>query len=274
MKKNDFFKVVPIEPATKAIIELAEDQTGKGFEFIEKGNLTVSATVRMARQSMSHHIVVFKKENLERISHLIAHECGHIFRYFSVPKEHRLIPCSTRPAYEKAGRKIDAEGRAKLMKIPSQAIPQLKELWIQGLVRQLTNLPVDYRIEAWLYLDYPELRQVQRTSLNADYDQAIQSMAPEVHQITPDIIFNKSIFMNSAFYRALDLILGTSYHKAFEEFSRSRTAEKLFAPLQEADHGFEQDMRIIRQWTNILNLSDWFSWTDFENVPPDYAVVF
>ncbi|OGL42760.1 MAG: hypothetical protein A2161_08950 [Candidatus Schekmanbacteria bacterium RBG_13_48_7] len=36
-------------------------------------------------------------------------------------------------------------------------------------------------------------------------------------------------------------------------------------------NSFEGDMEKINEWADFLGLSDWFEWTDFENVPYDYT---
>ena len=66
------------------ILEKVKDETGKKVEFIEKNDLTTFAALKMARKNMPSHLVFYKKEHDEIINHLIAHECGHVFRLFAV----------------------------------------------------------------------------------------------------------------------------------------------------------------------------------------------
>lgn len=274
MRKEQFFEILPLEPSTKAIVQLVEEETEKGFEFIEKPDLSVSASVKIARSFMSSHIVAFKSENYERLSHLVAHECGHILRYYSVSADKRVVPGTSKENQDKANYWIEKTGRKKLNKLPPNAIPKLKEIWISGFIRLLTNLPVDYRIETWLYNNYPDLRKVQKDSLDADYSTALAGTSKRIESITPDDIYNKTNLINFVFYAALDRILGSSYAKGFKKFSKSKTSEKLMASLMEDDHGFEQDVGTINEWAGILNVSDWFQWGDFENVPDNYVNFF
>lgn len=263
-----------IEPSTKEIVQLVEQETGKDFEFVEKPDLSVSASVKIARSFMVQHIVAFKSGNLERLSHLIAHECGHILRYYSVPVDERIVPGTSKENYGKADYWIEKTGRKKLSKLPTTAVPRLKEIWINGFIRLLTNLPVDYRIENWLYNDYPDLRKAQLSSLDADYSTALAGASKKIETITPDVIYNKTNLINCVFYTALDRSLGTSYAKGFKRFCKGRTSEKLLAPLMNDDRGFEQDIETINEWASILNVSDWFKWGDFEQVPDNYVNLF
>lgn len=274
MRKEQFFEILPLEPSTKAILQLIEEKTGKGFEFIEKPDLSVSASVKIARSFMSSHIVAFKSENYVRLSHLIAHECGHILRYHSVSSDKRIVPGTSKENQDKANYWIEKTGRKKLNKLPPTAVPKLKEIWISGFIRLLTNLPVDYRIETWIYNGYPDLRGAQRSSLDADYSTALAGSSKKIEIITPDVIYNKTNLINCVFYAALDKSLGTTYAKGFKKFCKGKTPEKLMAPLMEDDGGFEQDIETINEWAEILNVSDWFQWGDFENVPDNYVNLF
>jgi len=274
MRKEQFYEIVTIEPSTKAIVQLVEEKTGKGFEFVEKSNLSVSASVKIARSFMSDHIVAFKSENHGRLSHLIAHECGHILRYYSVPADKRIVPGTSRENQDKANYWIEKTGRKKLNKLPPNAVPKLKEIWIGGFIRLLTNIPVDYRIETWLHNDYPDLSEAQISSLDADYSTALAGASKKIETMTPDIIYNKTNLINCVFYTALDRGLGTSYAKGFKKFCKGKRPEKLLAPLMNDDQGFVQDIETINEWAEVLNVAEWFRWGDFENVPDNYVNLF
>lgn len=274
MKKEQFYEKLSIEPATKAIIGLVEEKTEKDFDFIDKPDLAVSASVKIARSFMPSHIVAFKRRDSHRLSHLIAHECGHILRYYSVPIEKRVIPVSYEEHRQRANNLLERTERKKLNKLPPDVAIKLKGMWIHGIVRQLTNLPVDYRIETWLYNDYPDLRPSQKLSLDADYSDALAETSARIEKITPDLIQKKSILMSSAFYAAIDTKLDTTYSKGFEKYSKGGFYNSLVMALQEEDQGFDQDIRIIGEWAETLNLRDWFAWGAFENVPENYANIF
>ena len=45
----------------------------------------------------------------------------------------------------------------------------------------------------------------------------------------------------------------------------------LYQHLEEPDQGYLQDIETTNYWAKILGLSDWFEWTDFEDVPESYG---
>ena len=54
----------------------------------------------------------------------------------------------------------------------------------------------------------------------------------------------------------------------------TKKGEKL-AKITEKDYGnnFEGDVEKINEWANFLNLSKWFSWRDFEDIPDNYEEI-
>jgi len=43
--------------------------------------------------------------------------------------------------------------------------------------------------------------------------------------------------------------------------------------LETEDKGYNQDIDTINRWAEILNLSNWFTWINFEQIPDDYLGV-
>jgi hypothetical protein len=40
--------------------------------------------------------------------------------------------------------------------------------------------------------------------------------------------------------------------------------------LGDEDGGYAGDLRVTNDWAKILNVSDWFGWIGFEDVPESY----
>jgi len=157
-----------------------------------------------------------------------------------------------------------------LSSLPNEALNKFFNMLIDGLIRQLTNLPVDFRIENWLYTNYADLRAVQKKSLDKSLKLAIQGLSKEIKQMVPYIIFEKSNLMNYAYAKAIDDLLGTDYASFYKDLPDLDLGEKLYSYLKEKDGGFLQDIKIINEWAGLLNLKEWFRWINFENMPDNY----
>ena len=259
-----------IEPVKK-ILNDVETATGKSVKFVEKEELGVLATVKLARRSMSAHIILYKRQHDQIIiNHLVAHECGHILRMFGVSEEKRLIP--SRP--KDSGvvlQELDRDLKRLSSVIPLRDLTHVISTWRDGLIMQLTNYPPDIMIEKWIYDGYPELRKYQLTSLEKQLDQAIGGLARDVQMITPPKVYNASNMMNYAFFNILGDHLKIDLGKPYRNTPFMKKGKQLVR-LTEKDYvnTYDGDVAMINRWAEFLGLSKWFDWVGFEDMPQDY----
>jgi hypothetical protein len=99
---------------------------------------------------------------------------------------------------------------------------------------------------------------------------SIQSLSKEVKMMTPSLIFEKSYLMNYAYTKVIDKLLNTDYLHYYKNLDNLDEGDKLASLLETEDKGYNQDIEIINNWAMILDLSKWFSWINFEQIPDDY----
>jgi len=253
------------------ILDRVREVTHKRIEFIEKNDIPTYAAIKMARRNMSAHLIFHKREHNELVNHLIAHECGHILRMFAFPEGKRLIPMSNEEIKGIALNEMQDEimGLSKIL--PLENLAQIINLWFNGTVRQVTNLPPDIMIEKWLFDDYPELRHYQLRSLQKQHQEAIAGLKNEVKQITPPKILDASNIMNYAFFRIIGFYIKTNFLTPYNQTNYVRKGKEL-AEYTEKNYtnDYEGDLKMIDYWAKYLGLSNWFAWTGFENVPESY----
>lgn len=255
----------------KEILDKVKQTTSKEIQFIEKDDLTTYAALRMARKNMPSHIIFVKKEHDEIINHLIAHECGHVLRLFSVSEENRLIPKTNDQIKLNALTEIEPEIQELSKVLPFDKLAQIVSLWYTGTYRQVTNFPPDILIEKWIYDEYPELRQYQLKSIKKQQQEALAGSSTEVVKMTPPKFLDVSNIMNYAFFRILGFHFGINFIKPYNNTKYIGSGKKL-ASLTEAEYvnSYDGDVQMINKWADFLKLSNWFEWADFENIPNSY----
>ena len=257
--------------STQDILNLITDLTGKSFEFIYKPDLPTLAMVKIARENMPLHLIYYKNISLGNIDHLIAHECGHIYRMMSVQKEYRKVPASSMENRQIAMTKIEDELFKLSKDIPIEKMSSLFQIWFNGIIKQLTNFPVDMRIEQWIFDNYPELRKAQKMTIDKQIRENVQVLSENIKKITPIFIYNVSNTMNYAFASFMESLIDKKYTTPYKRTKYPEIGAKLVKFVNGTkDEGYTQDIEIINNWSNLLGLSDWFYWTDFEDVPQDY----
>jgi hypothetical protein len=257
--------------STQEILNLITDMTGKSFEFIQKPDLQTLAMVKVARENMPFHLIYYKNISSGNIDHLIAHECGHIYRMASVPAEYRKVPASNVENRQIALIKVENEMYRLSKDIPIEKLSSLFELWFNGIIKQLTNFPVDMRIEQWIFENYPELRKAQKITIDKQIRENVHALSENIKKISPSFIYDASNTMNYAFASFMESLLDKKYTTPYKRTKYPEVGTKLVKFLKDTqDEGYKHDIDIINNWSNILGLSNWFYWTDFENVPQGY----
>jgi len=257
-------------PETKEILEKVESLTEKRFKFIPNNKITSHAKLKMARNDMENHIVYYKEGASQSINHIIAHECGHIIRIFKSDPSERLIPFISSKSSETAINEIanDIDSISKVMSKPK--VEHLIEMLFKGVIMQLTNQPVDLKIEEWIYNEYPGLREFQEISFQSQLQEALGGLIEDVRKITPSKIYEASHSMNYAYFNALSKKTKFYLDSAYDNFEFEDKGRLLIEIMDKYKNNFDGDLKRINDWANILNLSSWYEWKRFEDVPSNY----
>jgi hypothetical protein len=256
-----------------AVLEEVKNTTGKGIEFIAKENLAASAyaTIKMARKDMPSHLIYYKKDHDEIINHLIVHECGHLFRIFKCPENQRLMPYSDQQIKYNALKTIENEIMALTDILSEDQIAHLSDIWYNGPIHQVTNLPPDIMIEKWIFDQFPALRPLQLKSLNKQLTEAVAGLTKTLSRMTPPTILFASNVMNYAFFRILGLHVGQNFIRRYSSTPYISKGKELTSITEkDYDDSHEGDNLMIDKWAAFVNISDWFKWRGFEDVPPNY----
>jgi hypothetical protein len=256
-----------IDSTAIEVVRLTKEVSGKDLDFRLFINLNTDGATMIARERMPKHILKIKENNTVRINHIIVHECAHILRLMKADPADRVVPSSNQATRNLAYYALKEE----LGELPVAARSNLFELWSAGLVNQLVNLPVDARIERWICNNYPSFRETQRKSLTYDVQNCLAGLSDNVRDNTIKTVFKKSNAMIYAYLKSLSQITGEDYTVEFKNYpSIKKTGRKLYACLDNEDSGFTQDIKTISAWAEILEVTGWFTWLGFEDVPESY----
>lgn len=157
--------------------------------------------------------------------------------------------------------------------IAPRVLSEVFALIYAGMVRQIANVPIDLRIETWLYREHPALREVQRRSLLGQLREGVQALAPQIERVTPPTVFRASNAMNCAFARGLmrmydDPTLAAPYRDtAFWE-----PGGALLALVDATRDDAEGDMAVVDRWAEILGVRGWYRWALLDSIPPSDPV--
>lgn len=250
--------------AVPDIVERVERVSGKRIDFRPTPKLDVRARTKMARERMSRHVILFNPKEWPHLSHIIAHECARILRIFEIPPEDRRVPASTSETLRVARSEIYEEAEY----LPADLRDEVVDMWIHGLVTQVTSQPIDVRIEEWIRDNYPGLKDEQKRSLRTETRTITASISPDVKHTTPASVFRRSYALNYAYLDHMGDVMGRSFEGKF------RGDREVIALGEEVsrvlDNDEISDQELVNRLAEVITMHDWFVWVDFEDMPTSY----
>lgn len=256
-------------PEVAEVLRIGRKLTGKQPALKRERNLPGDARAMLTRPKAPHrpYEIRYARGQQRFLPHLIAHEVGHLVRLYQVEEEERLMPAST-PETRRTAAEALAPGLVNLLTLglPEEAIPQLFDMWLQGLGPQLANFPADLRIEAWIHEHFPGLRSIQERSLIAEVNRCAPLLQPEASRLTPAVIYFPTMAMNAAqAYHVAELYRRPELMVPFDQYGfgdKGRYLARLALDAQ--DLGHRSDMAATNAWAQDLGLTGWYEWLRYE----------
>jgi len=228
--------------------------------------LDTRASVRIARANDLCHVLTYNPRYEKYLDCLIAHECGHLLRLWSVPSSERLLPSVTAEQRRMVNRQLLSEMPTEALLLPPDAVKELLSLWHSGVVRQVVNYPVDIRIEEWLLREYPGMSDLYTETLREQLREDQVVLAPEIGLFTPRCVYEASVIMNYAFARRVCEMLGGSSVGLPYPKRLARAANELLAILDGEEDNHQGDIRIVNRWAQRLGIGNWYAWVRLDEL--------
>jgi len=241
--------------------------TGRFLRVVPDSQLDTRASVRIARANDLCHVLTYNRRYERYLDCLIAHECGHLLRLWSVPSSERLLPSVTAELRRMVSRQLLSEIPAEALLLPPDLVKELLCIWHSGVVRQVVNYPADIRIEEWLLREYPGMNHLQKEALRQQLKEDHVVLAPEIGLFTPRCVYEASVMMNCAFASRISEMLGdSSLHLPYPK-RMAKTANELLAILDgEAEDNHRGDIRTVNRWAQRLGIGNWYTWVRLEEL--------
>lgn len=252
----------------KDILQKVENVSGKPIKFVEKRGMVMPVIAKVAVRDMDAHLFYLDRIQDELTYHAIAHECVHILRLFETKPENRLVPMASTQMRHQAFEEMEDDLQQLENSTSVENLNNMKSLWYDSIIRQVSNYPADIRVEKWLFRYYPELRPLQIRTIRKQADAAAGALKPEVCALTPKKIYDCSNAMNYAYLHLQGSLFETELIAPFRGSEYEKEGKKLAAITRDhAQDNHEGDVALIQLWADFLGISGWFAWTNIENMP-------
>ncbi|MEZ6081265.1 MAG: hypothetical protein R3C56_38025 [Pirellulaceae bacterium] len=244
---------------SQAILRLVEEESGKPVIVESDSSFSGHATLKIAGPDGPAHVLRYKPEFESELPYLIAFQCGLALRTIRCRGENRFDLASTPRLATDVQRLVNDHLRQAGGTIPSQLIPQLCNQFASGLGLQLRSMPVAIRVDDWLLSSYPSLDQLQRTSIERQLQEAMQSLGPNVKAIAPKMIIDANASMSTAFAKFWAKTWGDpTVAVPFISAGYNAIGDELLSLVDSIDATPDGDRALVDAWAKRLELDGWF----------------
>lgn len=258
------FHSMSLNETTRQVLRLVEERSGIPVHVEPDPNLpgTLLATVTMARGKLALHRVVYRPNSATPPDYLICKQAGFILRLFATPSEQRKDFAGTAAANLAVERLVREHPVAQML--PPAALPQYVQLLRDGLLHHLRSIPISLRVDHWLAVEFPELKELQRQAVLQQLQDAALTLAPQHRQSTPALIFNATQGINAAFaaYWAQRLEQ-PQLTLPYRATGHIETGASLLAIWEAIPDLPENDGQLVDRWAEWFGIADWYQWVPY-----------
>jgi len=239
---------------TQQIIRDVEAKTGYPVHVVADEKLGTLASVAIARGPLAMHVIRYNPSADATLDYLIAFQCGFVLRLFENPAEHRFSLGSAEIGREEMVKLLNAPGgTVKVYGLKPAHVATLRDQLYDGLMAQLSSIPIGLRVDLWLLNHYPELKEQQHASVLTQMKQNSDVLRPEIERMFPQKIFRANIAMNIAYAQFWTNMTGEpNYVKAYRNHRFYSDGLALLAAFSAAPSDALNDRHLIDTWAMQL----------------------
>lgn len=249
-----------LRAATKGILKRVEDLSGKSIQFMRDEQLTLLATLQMARNGADFHVLRYQPTN-EPLDYLIAYQAGFLLRLFENPSDRRY---DFAPSPE-AGKRVEPLIATAQALGPSdkEMLPEFSRFVAQWALMNLRSLPIGMRIDHWIASEYPELRELQNASIALQQQQNADLLAFRRGKLTIPTPLMGSI---AAFALFAERLTGQgAYAVPYGAAGVLAQGEDLLALWDGVPADAQHDCELVDRWAEAEGLTGWYNWVPYRS---------
>ncbi len=251
-------------PETQRLIDLVEQQTAYRVAIDVISGIQEHAQMSSASPGAPTHVIRVNAERRQFADYIVAMQCGMLLILWS---DHTRVPGM---AFETA--RCDDQARKWAQTEPTASLApdiadRMSKFYVDGLLRQLSSMPLEIRVARFLFEACPNLREAQTELTNAHLRQLSVVFAPRIRDQVPVDVFKLNVGMNAALALNWARLSGNRVALLPYESTGYLTAAQTLLDLLEpgssvptsADH-----IRSVDAWADHLSLRSLYRW-EFSN---------
>lgn len=247
-----------LRAATRGVLQSVEEVTGRPIQFMRDDSLKVMATLQMARQGASFHVLRYRPSD-SPLDYLVVQQAAFILRLYENDPAQRFdfVPSDTAGGLMES---LIPAGRP-LAGADAKALPEFAKFTAQWALMNVRSLPVGMRVDAWINATLPDLHDLQRASLSAQQQENVQVLSYRLGGLSaPRLLLG----MLAAYAMFVDRLYGTQgYAVPYRAGGLQDHGAELLQAWDAIDAGATHDIELIDRWAALSGLAGQYNWIPF-----------
>ncbi|MDO8995738.1 MAG: hypothetical protein Q7U77_03875 [Sediminibacterium sp.] len=250
--------MIKLLPETRNLVTQLENLSDRSIEFMRDDSLPVLASIKIARNGASYHILQYKPSN-NSLDYYIAQQVGIALRMYEQPENKRFDFASDNSGEKDLEAIIKAA--ANLSSEDMQLLPMFTKSIYQWALMQLRSIPIGMRVDAWLFESFPNMREAVRSGLAEQQQMNAGILGRHIGGLMPPL----NQFAPAAAYALFtDRLLGTSYVIPFKAAGSSGDGKLLLDIFDQIDSSSAYDVQLVNAWAKHLGMENWYQWIPYQ----------
>ena len=240
-------------------IDRVEATSGKNVLLQSDPKFTGHATIRVAKDNQPAHVLLYKPDHEALLPYLVAFQCEFALRTILAEPDAQFN-LVLKPNMMDEFVKLMAKHFKNDSTMPAGAVPQLSKLFSDGLGHQLRSMPISMRIDRKLHEKFPELRSMQRKSIDIQLQENVHSIGPYAKRSAPNEIVRPNAMMNAAFAKFFSILWDSPpIFSPYVAAGYAQDAAKLLEIHDTIPNAPEEDRQLVDAWAAHTGLDKWFA---------------
>ena len=243
---------------TRNLVTRLEHLSKRPIEFMRADTLPVLASIKIARNGASYHILQYKPSN-NPLDYYIAQQVGIALRMFEQPEDKRFDFASDNSGEKNLEAIIKAT--SNLSSKDMQLLSMFTKSIYQWALMQLRSIPIGMRVDAWLFESFPNMREVIRSGLAEQQQMNAEIIGKHIGGLMPP----PNQFAPAAAYALFaDRLFGTNYYIPFKASGSLADGKSLLDIFDQIDSLSAYDVLLVNAWAKHLGMENWYQWIPYQ----------
>ena len=245
-------------PETTNLVAQLEQLSDRPIEFMRVDSLPVLASIKIARNGASYHILQYRPSN-DPLDYYVAQQIGIALRMFEQPDGQRF-DFSSDGSGEKNLESI-IKTSSNLSNEDRKLLPVFVKSVHQWALMQLRSIPIGMRVDAWLFESFPNMREAIKIGLAEQQQMNAKALGMQVGGLMPPL---SQFAPATAFALFTDRMLGTSYAIPFKAAGALEDGKLLLNIFDQMQKSSAYDIQLVNAWANQLGMKGWYQWIPYQ----------